>query len=696
MCPSFFRSWWIASLLLLCTFFSLQAQTTATWDGQWDGSIQLPGTQLDLSISLKQEGSTWKGSMDIPAQGIKGMELAELRIESDSIAFKLPQVPGNASFKGQRKGGDIRGVFRQVGQGFDLNLRKNDEIARALLAQKVARIQHLIDSFRVAAQVPGLGVGMTYKGEVLVEKGFGYRNYENKEPVGAGTLFAIGSSSKAFTVMGLALLADEGKLAWDKPVRDYLPDFQLYDEYATQKMTAIDLLCHRSGLPRHDLLWYATPFTRTELYSKLRYLEPSYGFREKWQYQNLMFMTAGYLTEKLSGISWEDFMASRIFKPLGMNTANTSISAMEKSTDFAYGYGLREDSIYRLPFHALDAVGPAGSINASVKDMMPWLRLHLNQGKHEGQAFVDAAALQRMHSPQMVMEMPLISLPAMQHPSYGLGWFIYDYDGEYVVEHGGNIDGFSALVYTLPDSDLGIVLLSNLNGNSLNYVLAYTITDILLDRTPTDWYGLVYNKTEESSDEEKTEPTERRTPGTRPQHPLADYLGKYEHPAYGRLEVKPQGDSLLLEYYDFKLPLTHWHFETFSGHDPDLDITLQLHFLTDKNGLVHAVSAPLESSLPDMVFSRLPSDQLRDPDFLATLAGSYKLAGGPQITLSFNGHELTAKVAGQPEFSLVPYQKLEFKFKGLEGYSIEFILADEKPVALMVHQPNGSFRAEKE
>jgi len=693
--PATFLLLFLLNLLRMAP--TLQAQSAGSpLAGEWVGSIDLPGAALELSLLFEaQKDGSWAGRLNIPAQRIKEMALADLRVTSDSISFRLPEVPGDASFQGAIKPELIEGTFRQAGQRFPMRLRPKDEKAEELLAQKVAFMERLIDSLREKADVPGLGVGIIYQGEVLMEKGFGYRNVEDKRPVSARTLFAIGSSSKAFTAAGLAMLADEGKLEWDKPVRDYMSDFQLYDEYATQKMTATDLLCHRSGLPRHDLAWYATPFSREELYHRLRYLEPNVSFREKWQYQNLMYMTAGCLTEKLSGMSWEDFMQTRLFDPLGMRTANTSIAKMEKNLDFAYGYGMKSDSVQRLPFHPLDAVGPAGSINASARDMLQWLKLQLGNGTIDGKELVSAEQMQFMHRPHMVMEGGLINLPAIKHPAYGLGWFVSNYDGLYVVEHGGNIDGFSALVFMIPDSDLGMVFLSNMNGTSLTYTLAYTLTDVLLNRKPTDWFGLAYPDEDEDEDEDKNEDNQaRRVAGTRPAHALKAYVGKYEHPGYGILEIKLQGDSLLGSYYNFSIPLSHWHFETFKGKEASSEIDVELQFLTDASGLVYALKMPLELTANAIEFTRLPSEQLKDPAFLAMLAGKYEIEG-QQFSVTANGRQLTVKIGGQPEITLVPYQNTEFKLKGIEGYRFEFILENDKPVAVISHQPNGSFRAER-
>ena len=203
-----------------------------------------------------------------------------------------------------------------------------------------ARFDAQIDSVLKAWRVPGVGIAVVHKGKVILAKGYGYKDVAAKAPVTATTKFAIGSVTKSFVVTGLATQVKQGALDWDKPVREYLPDFRLYDAVATEGMTPRDLVSHRSGLPRHDLLWGRGVFTREELYQRMRYLEPTRPFRSYWQYQNLMFMTAGYLSGKLNGTTWEQVVKDRIFTPLGMSTADLSVADLQRSADYAFGYAL--------------------------------------------------------------------------------------------------------------------------------------------------------------------------------------------------------------------------------------------------------------------------------------------------------------------------------------------------------------------
>ena len=267
-----------------------------------------------------------------------------------------------------------------------------------------------MDSEMKRWEVPGMGIGIYKDGKVLFSEGFGYRNLEKKLPVTPNTIFAIGSASKAFTTMDVQILVDEGKVEWDKPVQTYLPDFELKDEVATARMTVRDLVCHRSGLPRHDGLWYGTSLTREDIYQRLRYLDFSADFRSTLQYNNLMFLTAGYLVGKLTNSSWEEFTRQRIFAPLGMASSNCSVEDSKKSEDYSSPYQRREGKVEEVPFRNINNIGPAGSINSNVNDMLKWVEFHLNKGKVGDKQIVSEAGQREVYTPAMFMRQPMLSI----------------------------------------------------------------------------------------------------------------------------------------------------------------------------------------------------------------------------------------------------------------------------------------------
>jgi CubicO group peptidase (beta-lactamase class C family) len=251
-------------------------------------------------------------------------------------------------------------------------------------------------------KVPGLAICILKDGKLIFSEGFGFRDIEKELPVTSNTLFAIGSCTKAFTATAMGILVDEGKLDWDTPVQTYLPQFRLDDTFASERMTPRDLVCHRSGLPRHDMVWYNSEASREELLNRLQYLKPSKDFRTTYQYQNLMFLTAGYMVGKITGTGWEKFIRTRLFDPLGMTDSNLSVELSKNSSDFAFPYIKKNGASIKIPFRNIDTMGPAGSINSSVTDMANWLLLNLSKGKIGDQQIISENSLLEIHSPQMI------------------------------------------------------------------------------------------------------------------------------------------------------------------------------------------------------------------------------------------------------------------------------------------------------
>ena len=303
-------------------------------------------------------------------------------------------------------------------------------------------------------KVPGLGIAVIEDGNVLLARGYGHRNVEEDLPVTADTLFAIGSNSKSFTVTLMGMLNDEGKLDWDQPVREYLPDFRLHDPIASSKMTPRDLVTHTSGLPRHDLLWYGSGRSRKELFARLRHLEPTASFRATYQYQNLMFMTAGYLTGQIADSSWESLISRRIFKPLGMERSNLSVTDSQNDENHALPYSWYDEEVVAIPFRNIDAIGPAGSINSSPHEMIRYIQFHIDHGKHGATQLLSKKNAFQMQQRQFVTTDRTAESSAngtdIYNGTYGLGLSTYSYRGHKFVGHGGGIDGFISAMSWLP------------------------------------------------------------------------------------------------------------------------------------------------------------------------------------------------------------------------------------------------------
>ncbi len=478
-----------------------------------------------------------------------------------------------------------------------------------------------VEAWMMEWKVPGLGVSILKDGEVLMARGYGYRNLEEKVPATGDTLFAIGSNTKSFTVTLLGMLAQDGLLDLDKPVKEYMPDWQLFDPVATDLMTARDLVTHRSGLPRHDLVWYGTGLSREDLFSRLRYLEPSKPFRSTYQYQNLMFMSAGVLAERLTGKTWEDLVSDRVFSRLGMVTANVSVADSIKATDFSYAYSHQNDSEpERIPFRNIDAVGPAGSINASAREMAAYVQFHLDYGKVGDEQLLPEAMARSMQSPHMPITGPQraaffsgVEEGVLGDPSYGLGLMVSSYRGHKHVRHGGGIDGFISSMEWLPHDRIGVVVLSNTNGSAtVPGLVVRSVFDRLLGLEPIDWAKQARESqaaAEERNEKARQTSADERHEGTQPSHDLADFTGSFGHPAYGTTDVTLGNGALQIVTAGFEAPLEHYHYDVFQvptgleGRNAPLS-GLKIAFLYDKKGVVDRVTIPLEPSVDDIVFER--------------------------------------------------------------------------------------------
>src|SRR6185436_12144562 len=335
--------------------------------------------------------------------------------------------------------------------------------------------------------IPGVAVGDVERGHLVFARGFGYRDLDDHLPVTPDTLFPLGSCSKSFTATAIALLADEGTIALDAPVRTYLPDFSLKDPVATATLTTRDLLTHKSGLPRHDLFWYQAPFSRDELYDRLRFLEPSGPPRTQWRYNSLMFVVAGRIVEKVSGESWESFVRARLLLPLDMRRTLLSAEAMETDSDHACPYAMREGRVQKIPMlKRLSPIAPAAAVQTSVRDLARWLTFHATRSP----ALLGEGMWRELHRPQA--EMPVPDQPEVQHPYYALGWIHESYRGHPLVVHNGSIDGFTVHLGFLPETGQGFVLLMNRDSaTEAQMTLAYSVYDRLLGLEPRDWEGRI-------------------------------------------------------------------------------------------------------------------------------------------------------------------------------------------------------------
>ncbi len=558
--------------------------------------------------------------------------------------------------------------------------------------ERLKDLDTLINKTLKEWNVPGAQIGIVKNGKMIFAKGFGYRDVEKKLPVTDNTLFAIGSCTKAFTAVDNCILTERGELNLDKPVINYMPDFKMYNDYVTLNMTARDLLTHRSGLPRHDLMWYGSDLSRKELFNRLRFLEPTAGFREKMQYQNLMYMTAGILVERISNDTWENFTRENIFVPLEMTSTNFSTIESRRSPDFSLPYKEEKKKIILTDFRDIQAVGPAGSINSNVKDMSNWVIMHLNNGKFNGKKVVAEEMIQQTHTPYIVI--PSIPSKELFYSSYGLGWIITQYRNHLRIDHGGNIDGFTANVCLMPSDSLGIIVLCNLDGTSFPSVVRNFIIDRMTNLEAVDWSARLLEGTQNNDDgktEEQKDPNQKE--GTSPSHPLVDYVGKYESESYGIMNVELKKENLLIDFHTLKINLGHYHYDYFKSTNEDLPPML-VNFSLDPKGNVSKISAQLEQGVKDIEFTRIP-DFVDNSASYEKYIGDYEMEG-LTVKVSVKNNKLKLFVPGQPEYELAATRENNFDIKELKAYSVAFNPdASGKIFELQFNQPNGVFKAKK-
>jgi CubicO group peptidase (beta-lactamase class C family) len=459
--------------------------------------------------------------------------------------------------------------------------------------------------------VPGLAVAIVKDGKVVYSKGFGYRDVKKGLKVTPDTLFAIGSCSKSFTATALAILVEDGKIGWDKPVREYLPDFRLSDVYATERLRVRDLVTHQSGLPRHDMVWYGSPLSRKELYERLSHLEPSRPLHARYQYNNLMYLVAGVLIERVSGSTWEEFVRLRLLRPLEMKTSNFSVNDSQKTEDFSLPYREQKEVVKEIPFRNIDTIGPAGSINSSVNEMVNWLSMQLGKGKFNGREVISEKGIAEVHAPQIIAGGDL-KYDESFYAMYAMGWVITSYRGHPVLSHGGGIDGFTSHIRFLPKDQLGVVVLTN-SSSPASSLIASNATDRMLGLSEVPWSQRVkedVTKAREAQAKTKAEDEAKRKKGTQPTHALKDYTGQFEHPAYQTLSITQDGEQLKFDLHSLTGQLNHYHYDIFQVAEGSSILEGQkMKFLMNSSGDIDRVSIALEPSVKEIVFTRKPARQ---------------------------------------------------------------------------------------
>jgi CubicO group peptidase (beta-lactamase class C family) len=435
-------------------------------------------------------------------------------------------------------------------------------------------LDETIEKIRTDLEVPGGAVVVVQDDKVIYLKGFGLREQGKPEVITPDTVFAIASCSKAFTATLIAMLVDEGKLSWDDPVRKHLESFRLSDELADRDVTLRDLLCHRTGMPRHDMLWVGPDLTTADLIRQWGKAPRSTSFRSTWEYSNVPFTTAGFIAGRIDKLDWARDVAARLFFPLGMRSSSGALAgAMSRADHATPHYHGFDKKINTVDWDEIDNCGGAGCVNSTARDMGQWLRFQLAGGKIGDKRLLAESALEETHRQQMLVKVdpyfaPYFPTQVTKFPGYGLGWFVFDYRGQVCVAHGGTLSGFRAQCMLLPEKKVGVFVVCNLRPSYFPETVCRTILDRVLGAPAEDWVKFAKDRAAENDQrvaDARKKRIDERKPDTKPSRPLKEYTGEYEDRAYGKAEVTLEGDQLKLTWGKLVFRLEHYNFDTFTA-----------------------------------------------------------------------------------------------------------------------------------
>ncbi len=413
----------------------------------------------------------------------------------------------------------------------------------------------------------GLSIALIKDNQVVFTKAYGSKNTQLNQNMETASLFNIASCSKAFTASCLSKLVNEGKLKWSDKVTSYLPDFKLSDPNITNLLTVEDLLCHRSGLGTFygDLLWYQTDYSQEEIMKRMEFLPITVQYRSEFGYQNDMYIVAGKIIEKITGLSWGEYLKENILIPLNMTETRVASKYLDKNQNIAMPHLKKElEELYIIDEH------PALSIYSSTDELSNWVKMLLNKGKFEGKTVLEEKVVRDLFTARLAMPVSLYSESlGTNFKNYAIGWSTFDYAGKKIVEHDGGMPGYISKVCLVPSENLGMVILTN-DMNYLPTALRYKILDLFFSESEKDWAQIYlgYQKESDDYDREKKElKYANRKENTKPTLKLKEYAGMYEDKMYGKAEITIEKGELVFTMLPaknaFTSKMTHWQDNSF-------------------------------------------------------------------------------------------------------------------------------------
>jgi CubicO group peptidase (beta-lactamase class C family) len=481
-----------------------------------------------------------------------------------------------------------------------------------------AGVDQLVEKAMAKFNVAGVAVAIVKDGRIVHEKGYGVKSIETKQPVDQNTNFSIASNSKAFTTAALAMLVEEGKLKWTDKVKKYIPEFKMYDPYVTENFIIQDLLTHRCGLGlgAGDLMLFpdGSNFTINDLLSNLQYLKPVSAFRTKFDYDNVLFMVAGEIVARTSGMTWEAFVKSRILEPLKMDNTYSSLSQMKDKSNLALPHNSGSGTLVVGTSYQEMVNGAAAGILSNVDDLSKWMLLQLNKGKYgknlENKLFSEASQheMWKIHTTTEANPSPRYN---SHFAGYGLGWFLDDSKGNLVVSHTGGLPGMLSKTMMIPDLNLGVVVLTNTEtgGSALFSAVTQTIADSYLGLDDYNWIDKYYSRVEsinKKADSIVRQVWETAAAASKTPVRTEDYIGIYEDKWFGKVEVFMKDDKLWIKSYrspKLNGPMSFYKANSFAikWEYQDMNADAFALFCLDEEG--KAQSIKLKGISPEMDFS---------------------------------------------------------------------------------------------
>jgi len=557
-----------------------------------------------------------------------------------------------------------------------------------------AYVAHLLETWNA----PGLGVGIVVKDKLVFAKGYGYRDFGKKIPYTPTTTQPIASNTKLFTAVAAGLLVDDGKLDWDKPIRSYVTSIKFASDELDRAVTMRDMLSHRTGVSRHDGLWYHSDLTQKDLFDRLRYLEPAVPLRTTFLYNNVMYAGAGYAIELLSGKPWQTFVGERILQPLDMTCTTFTIADMLETPEPAVPYSERRDGSALARARYYDDEGgmaPAGGMNSSVVDMSHWLIALLNGGVYNGTQVVPRDVIRETLAPSIALpntDLESRGWTEMLGAAYGMGRYTGSYRGHFMAYHGGDIRGFHSQLSVMPTDSIGvIVMVVGDHAAPLYNVVTWNIYERLLGLSLTPWSERFEAiRAAEKRALETARARARRQPGAtgKASHPIADYIGEFEHPAYGVLTISQAARSLLFDFHRIRLPLSRVRYDRFDTPDDEEHGRWTVNFLTGVNGEVDRVEMPIDGGV--VVFRRRIPAALANVDTLRRFVGTYGASSITRFNVVLRTDSSLAIKDSRGRFQrLVPVQPNRFRVSELPDVLLEFSIFDGRATAIRASDPAG-------